>query len=618
MKKGIWIVLGLLAMGATVIAFKGDTYAGREILTAEQRSAAMAELEEQRERRQENIGRINDQVLMQALNREEFYLFHAMREDLYFDDQTYGLSYTGERFARVSDYENIQEFLQTYLNNFVAWYFVPEAQYFWITRPFSLPFAERIRYTEVVMDDDEVMPLPEIWRGQTGTAEIRYDSEKYIFRAEHNEDAAKPVALRGEFEAPLPEDVMQFEFNASDIGKTIQRGGYSVTLRRFTEFAYDVEIQTPDDESLPLRDDDIVGEAVSPAERYVSLRSEKHLQADYYAQKEAWLDDVIERAAQGEVTLQEVREEKRELEARLAVTEGTILHKAFAYLGSIESARVTILPRGTDESATRQPFEVPFYAIPSANSETSLDAMSDTVIEGPVYHHWAQERMDLTAEEMQRLIRIGYSTQDPEHPYFDYAETVYLNYPAVQSQLFMSPLDRYDAKSQAAIESVNFYDAEGKLIEIPEGDDVFTFTSEGFDYNPQYFSVWPARVTAKLPVLTAPNIIKQSYRSDELPEGMRLEGNRLIVDYGVFVPEEKLDRTRLSVPNLNYFFAKDAEKAYLKQVGEVAEINQEGHEPVHVFYYYGRPETIEIWYLGETKFVDYDMDVELRDPPLTE
>lgn len=612
MKKGFLAIIGVLAISTVAMAWNGEPYMEREILTPEQRAEALAELESQRGPRIERINSIDDEVVVSQLRKQETFLHLKRREDLFFDEESFNLSYTREQFRHVGDYQNLDEFLHTYIANFVAWHFVPEAQHFWITPPFFFPFEQEVRYTDVVMDDGEVKPLPDITRGQIETSEIRYDRQRFYFREQRSADDPKPVKLLAEIRATLPEELLQFEFSAADVGKTIKQGGYAVTLRNFTEFTYDVEIQVPDDQTLPLLDWDIIGEAISPSERHVSLLSEKFLHSDYYAQRVAWLDDITERALQGEVEHMDVRRERAALEERLAVVEGTTLQKAFSFLGAIDTARVNILPRAQGGPSTHQ-FEIPFYPRPRGDSDISV--VSDTVLEGPIYEQLTQERNDLTAQEMPRLIGISYQTNAPDHPHFNYTEKVHLNYPGVHSQLFINAFQRYRVDAQAAAETVQFYDANGQLIALPDRDDLYTFTTDSFDYNPQYFPAWPMRATATLPVLTAPNIVKQNYALDNLPEGIRLQGNRLTVDYNVFVPQEKLDRRGLNVPNFNYFFAKDETQAYLLQAGRLIEITQEDRQPIHVFYFFGRPQSIEIWYQGETEVVNYEMDVELRDPP---
>lgn len=607
-----FVLLGLaLGIGSATILWSGDAHTDREVLTMEQRSQALAELDEKRGPRIERIRKIKDDALSYELENVEFYLYNSMRSDLYFDQQTPALGYTQERFLRLHDYPSLQAMLDIYLNNFIALSVLPEGRRFAVRPGFEFPFDHTLRYTHVVLDDGEKKPLPDIAQGQIHTAEIRYTPDQYEFLQARAEGDALPVKVLAEFTTELPDDVIQFEFTSTDVGKTIEQGGYAVTLRRFTESSYDVDIEVPEEQALALRDWDIVGEAKAANERHVELRAEKKLRADYYAQQEAWLDDIIARALQEEVDLDAMKAEQAALHARLSEAEGGTLHKAYAFLGSIETARISILPRAQADNSSQHRIEIPVSKRPVGDFD--LDAVPEMPLEGPVYHHWPHEQADLTAEDMQRMIRVSYDTTDPDHPQWKHAEQVYLHYPSVQSKLFISAFERYQTREGA--DTVRFYDAAGELIELPDRDDLFRFSSEGFAYNPHYLPTWPARMTARLPVLTAPNPVKQSYPADDLPEGISLQGNRLMVDYEHFSPEERLNRNDLATSQLNRFFAKDDSQRYLRQFDDIIEVKRPGGEPIQVLYFYGQPTSVEIWYQGETEVVEFDMDIELRDPP---
>lgn len=609
-KKFVFIGLAL-GIGSATILWSGDAHTDREVLTMEQRSEALAELEKKREPRIEKIRRIEDDALSYELENIEFYLFNNIRNDLYFDDNTYGPIYRSERFFRLHDYADPQAMLDIYLNSFIGISMLPEGRRFVPSPPFRFPFDHSLRYTYVVMDDGEKMPLPDIARGQINTDDIRYTPDQFEFFNARSEEDTLPKKVLAEFTTELPGDVLQFQFNASDVGKTIEQGGYAVTLRSLTESTFDVDIEVPKDQAFPLRDWDIVGEAKAASGRYVELRTEKKLQADYYTRQEAWLDDVIERALRGEIDLDEMNAEHEALHQRLSHAEGANLHKAYSFLGSIETAQVSILPRARADNSSQHRIEIPMYKRPL--DDFGLDAVPEMPVEGPVYQHWPHEQADLTAKEMQRMIRVRYETKDPDHPLWHYSEQVYLNYPSVLSRLFISAFDRYQSREGA--ETVRFYDAEGELIELPDRDDLFRFSSEGFAYNPHYLPTWPVRMTARLPVLTAPNPVKHSYPADELPEGISLQGNRLMVDYERFTPEEKLNRRDLPTSQLNRFFVKDDSQRYLSQFADIIEVKRDDGEPIQVLYFYGQPTTVEIWYQGETEVVEFDMDLELRGPP---
>lgn len=637
-KKGILLLIGALSVGTVALGCSSsDSYSEREVLSMEQKEAALAELQQKRKERKEKIQTIEDKALFEALEGEEFIAHRNIYRTIKFDEKPtqyfyvepftasyigpLGRPYATDRFKRLKDYESPQQLLDLYRNNFVASTASRKGQWFEFREPFAFPFKSQLQFTQVVMDNGDVKALPDLLDWVARTDEIRYEPERFYFIEPRTEDDPQPVKLLGDVETELPKDVIQFEFQASEVGKTLEQRGYSVTLVKAGEFNYDIKIDVPDDQAMPLRDEDIIGEALSPTERELQLRMDTTLQPDYHERMGEWLDDIIERALRDEVDAETVRTEGNNLHDKLSVGEGRVLHKAFSFMGPVDTARVTLLPRKKTSDKVTHKIEIPIHFLgQQGNSdEIDLNALPDIGLEGPVYDARPKRRVDLTEEEIKRLIDIRYE-KSRHLPEYQHTERIYLKYPPVQSQLFISSSERYHFNSEPELQRmilthmVKFIDGEDERIELTgDKDEIFSFTTYGFAYTPEYMPESPARIKAIIPVLTAPDIVKKSYSADNLPDGVRLDDNRLVVDYSVFSPEETLDSTRLNTKLRNRIFAKNAEQKYLQPIENVIMLERENDEPVHVFYYYGQPESIELWYPGETKVVDFTLDVETRE-----
>lgn len=637
-KKGILLLIGALSAGVITLGCNSNgSYSAREVLSVEQKEAALAELQQKRKERKEKIQTIEDKALFEALEGEEFIAHRNIYRTIKFDEKPaqyfyvepfkasyigpLGRPYTADRFKRLKDYESPQKLLDIYRNNFVASTASREGQWFQVREPFAFPFRSQLQFTQVVMDNGDVKALPDLLDWVAQTDEIRYDPERFYFKEPRTEDDPQPVKLLGDVETELPKDVLQFEFKASEVGKTLEQRGYSVTLVKAGDFNYDIKIEVPDDQAMPLRDEDIIGEALSPTERELQLRMDTTLQSDYHERMGEWLDEIIERALRGEVDAETVRTEGNNLHDKLSVGEGSVLHKAFSFMGPVATARVTLLPRKKTRDKVTHKIEIPIHFLGQQDNsdEIDLSTLPDIDLDGPVYDERPKQRVDLTEEEMKQLIDIRYE-KSRHLPEYQHTERIYLKYPPVQSQLFISSSDRYhfnlEPKFKRVIltEMVKFFDDADETIELTrDKDEIFSFTTYGFAYTPEYMPESPARIKAHIPVLTAPDIVKKSYSADNLPDGMSLDDNRLVVDYSVFTPEETLDGTRLNTKLRNRIFAKNAEQKYLQPFENVILLEREDGEPVHVFYYYGQPESIELWYRGETKVVDFNLDVESRE-----
>ncbi|RUO33767.1 hypothetical protein [Aliidiomarina soli] len=638
-KKGILFLSALLVMAWIALMWSGNAYAEREVLTMEQREDAMAELEQKREQRREKIATIDDKDLVEALEAEEYVIYRNTRGSIQFDEEPTDYSYVdpirasfigplGQRFAanrfeRMEDYETPAALFEAYRSSFVVTTDSPQGQSFRLHEPFAFPFENQLQFTQLVMDDGEVKDLPDLLNWEARTAEIRYEPDEYYFLETRSENDAKPVKIIGEVAAELPLDVIQFEFQASDLGQTKSQRGYSVTLVQLNEFNYEIEVEIPDDQVMRFRDQDIVGEAMALNERELARQMSTWIQADYDDQMSDWIDDIIERALRGEVDADTVNNEGYEKFVELSVAQGTTLRKAFAFMGPIDVARVTLLPRAQTEEKVSHALEFPIHFVGRSQlaGELDLDTLPQINVQGTVYDQWSSLRTDLTAEDMQQLIDVRYQKVRPYSPGgYNHTEQLHLRYPKVQSDMFISRSERYafDQKSQEQRNllkgMVHFFNRAGEEIEqTRDKDELFSFTRSGLNYTPQYMPQWPTHLQATIPVITAPNIVKENYNADNLPAGMHLDDNRLTVDYEVFTPREELNGSLLETELRNRFFARDAEQRYIKGVSPVVVREREAGEPVHVFYFLGQPASIEIWYRGDIQDIDYEMDVELRE-----
>ncbi|WP_424924326.1 hypothetical protein [Alloalcanivorax xenomutans] len=87
----------------------------------------------------------------------------------------------------------------------------------------------------------------------------------------------------------------------------------------------------------------------------------------------------------------------------------------------------------------------------------------------------------------------------------------------------------------------------------------------------------------------------------------------IIIDRAVFGParnSEPSEKTHL-------FFAKSAGQRYLSKVTDLHFPRTEG-PGVDVIYYNGLPEIFEVWHRGDTKTVDYQVDLHLKEPAARE
>jgi len=568
--------------------------------------------------RYKKIKELSDKAVARFLWEQEQSNYSGMIELLAINSTPYEIEYSPSALARLGDYDNRQMMSDAFLDSLLA---VERNDYyeckrysdkhgFAFRKGFSFPFSHRLKFSELVLDDGETLRIPELTKGEMEIKDIIRRGDTYCVPALEQKNAAQPVAVKGEFYTELPDKLVQFELNANDVGKIQEKDGYRVTLVEMNDFSYVIEVDVETNQNLTLREQDILGEAKAVNGQYVRKRVTEQVPMKNYRKVELLLGELINRAEKDNLTETEAREALTGLNQRLT-EKGAPLYSAFAFHGPVDTAKVTILAGGEKRKKVETAVELPVYWFGSEASagQAGLDGLPTIKATLPIYNHRPEviaDYVDLNAKIMHEEIDIRQRniTHDPgiKHP-----NQVFLHYPTVQSDLFIPIFDRYGVPDA---ENVAFFDADGKPLEVADDkNSAFRFTVSRLEYDPSGFTAPPARLKAVIPVLTAPNIIKENYSKSELPKGVRLDGNKLIIDYAEFTPREIQDVSSRMQKRRNQVFTKDSQ-GYLAEIA-MQSITGEKREPVDIYYFYGEPESFEVWYQGETQTINFEFDIEL-------
>ncbi|PRY64098.1 hypothetical protein B0H98_1069 [Vreelandella songnenensis] len=558
---------------------------------------------ERHDARGSRLEEMQDQALAGLLWNESMeFIYEALGALALPAGPSYGNEYTEPRFARLNDYESPEALTDIYLKSHAVHFAVEHNhECLVVQEPFDYPFAKRLDWWEVAFDNGEVADLPDISPGPFSSQQGRYCIVDYPVDHE-----AEPVALKGEFFTQLPDNVVALEFSAEDIGSTKSASGIDVTLVDMSEYAYVIEVNEAQSDALPLRDHDIVGEAISANGRYVSRNSNRSEPLAYYLEFEVLLDDLVDRLAAGELDEEQIRQEIMAYREEWAQEEH-IHYKAFGFNGDVDTARVTLLARSEDAVEMRQEINASVFSRHALI--TDEDAVSSLLyFDRPVYddrYILDGARSDYDSDELQSLIEVRKEQRRREYLQdHEYGDRVFFDYPAVASDLFIDSLERYQKPGK---EGVRFFDAEGNRIALPaDHEQLYRFMVSRVEYNPDTFPEYPARLEVTLPVQTAPDIVKQRFSLEALPEGIEIEGNALIIDHASF----SFEAAGLESGTTSYFFAKDESERYLQEVTNTS-LPTESGEAREIYYFYGLPESIEIWQQGEIEVIKLKMDTDL-------
>lgn len=600
-------------------------------------------LEAINENRKAVLDGLEDKALAQLLWQEQHSNYFDMLNLIPFHMVPDQFQYTQPWLLRLEDYADLADLTDTYVQSLLAFtsYDHPQCMGysdhhgFKLSQGFEFPFRHYLDFPQMTFEDDRTLELPEVANQQRETADVVYTGESFCFKTPFTADDPQPLTVSGEFHADLPTALLEFEFTADDVGKTAEQRGYLVTLLEFENGRYVIEVDAKEGTPMSFGNRDILAEAVDAHGNYIASRATERAPTSHPQRIDEVLEELFQRAEQGTLDEDDARSELEALRDTLREEQGRKLFLGRAFSGIVDKARVTLMVYAEESESVSHELELPVHNFPHPLTvdDGNLDALPEIPPTAPVYSTREEHKLptvELDDALMQERIKTIQWHEEDEglDPNREHSGQIGWFYPPVQSDLFLKKEERAGALHVRG--TFEFYDSQGERVEAREPNEneseVVAFEyKEGdrgvgavyprrfgrLDYSPERFTEAPVRVKGTLPMLVAPNLIKDSFAQDELPAGMTLNGNQLVIDYAVFEPREVAEVRDDHTERRNQVFVKDGQ-GYLAEIMQDTYFNnQPRRTPVDVYYFHGQPETVEIWYKGSTTVVDYEFDFEL-------
>lgn len=646
----IYKVLGV----AVVSAMLSTGYAESKEAKQEERTVyeQIQQRDELHDARFEILKGLEDEELGRALYGQEMSNFQWMMDVFVFYAGIEKVEYTQPEFFHLNQYSDRDAMTEAYLQSLVAvnsWKHLSCMQYsneqgFTLKPGFEFPFRYGLTYTNMVFDNGDTLgfpeyaSFPEMANNREALGDIVDTREEFCFTEARDENSPRPVAVKGEFYAELPEQIITFELRAKDVGKTLERNGFLINVLEFGEDYYVVEISTEDgtDPAKLFGNEDVLAEAVTANGDYLAWRSTRRRPMSEVYQENDLLGEVIAKAEQGSVDIEAVKKEFDAWQKDNKAARAGKIYLGRAFNGQVDKGLLTLMVYGEESKKVERELELAVLDLPySRTYEIGQDDIPEVELTAPVYN----DRLPVTASctelteqeisDSMTLIHFpGYKFDDPKKQDVETPGVIRWFYPNVQSDVFIESGHRVAAFAMAGYP---FFDGNNepvgnaeiaelrksgnlKDVDLDSISESEKYKKHSIEYYPERFTTKPERFKTALPVLIAPNLTKESYAKDELPQGVSLKGNRLIIDYAEFEPRETIKRKAYEQERRrNEVFVKDS-KGYLKEIKRQSLLFAHGRNepPVDVYYFYGEPETFEIWYMGEVQLVDYDVDIDLN------
>lgn len=581
----------------------------------------------------------------------------------------HAFAYTQPALLHLHDYDDMTQMTEAYLASLSAITSRDHMlcagdsgkQGFVFKQGFEFPFRYSLSYHQMTLSNGDVWQMPAVSQRQKPSDPIINRGEVYCYQQLLAADDPQPVSVSAEFHGQLPDNVLEFEFTAADIGKTVKKGGYLVTLQAFAQSYYTVEITASDDKRRNFANVDVLAEAIDRHGEYIASSLTERQPPIREQKLEASLGDLIARAIQGTLDKASAEEELQALRERMQAEQEGKLYLSHAFHGVIDKALLTLQVYNDDNQGFVRELLLPvhnFANLPTAADAAMakrLQALPEMQVTLPIYDGRAELRTALvdldaakTQERIETLQLLRDTTNSPVIDFLrkdsqrrdpqregsltkEYPAEVSWFFPPVQSDIFFP---RRLRSGLFVLTKLDFYDKDGervadptlagdpKLIdfqndifgfEVRAGMKEFPFMVGRVQYRPDIFPRQPVRLKGVLPIAVALNPLKDSYTANELPAGITLKGNRLIVDYTVFKPRAMADVIDETVERQNVILVRD-NHGYLAEIKRETLYYDHRHPErgrVDSYYFYGKPERVEIWYKGEQEYVDYEFDIQL-------
>jgi hypothetical protein len=405
----------------------------------------------------------------------------------------------------------------------------------------------------------------------------------------------QPVSLQGTVEVIAPRRLYSFDLTKKDEGQTRTNDNLSVTLIKLGTNYAEVEFsnsapQAPEIGETPLNP--LIVQARDATGQFLSRSgsiNETAAQISFYQKQ---LAKMQQQKGWSEALEKQLDDEQRNFEKQQSHRYSKVY-----FNGPIETLEVSLLDFST-ATVTRKDLNLPVRRFDRNTTEKTIQPLNLPVV---VYDDQAPTWLKgaaLTEEQLKKGVNITQSVEDPSAARIEFNHLRSFN-----DELLGTSFNPGESP-------VSFFteDSRGKRdepIELPPQAYEVDPLRGSITYDLNLFPQTPAYVVGSIPLFLA-TIDKKALDAHQLPKGLELKGNTLVVDRKLF-PEQDWR-----------FFAKDDSGNYLKEILAVNHVaSADGPALFAVHYFYGQPTRLETYQRTDLATVPYGFEVKLDKADLT-
>ena len=554
---------------------------------------------------------IQDPKLKDAVAELGGSLLLLERAQLKLDSKPVETEYGEDVLAVLKHYPTPQALVDTYINGLIVLHKDSSSDYLTDLQPvfpfnFSIPaeflFPHGLEWQSVTLSNKRVIPFQPEWSETDPGIQLSPSSSNLTNPDDltvtypfidgldvENKNQPQPVSLQGKVEVIAPRRLHSFDLTKKDVGQTRTDDNLSVTLLTLTNNYAEIEYNN----SAPLAPEvgeppvnPVIVQARDSTGQFLSRSGSINQTAAQIAFYQKQLAKMQQQKAWSEAFEKQLEEEQRAFEKQQKN------HYSKVYFnGPIDRLEVSLLDFSA-ATVTRKDLNLPVLRF---DQHTTAKAIQPLTLPVVVYDDQAPTWLKgatLTEEQLKKSVSIRQSVDDPSAARIEFDHTRSFN-----DELLGTSFNPGDSP-------VTFFteDSSGKRdepIELPPEAYQIDPLRSIITYDLNLFAQTPAFAVGSMPLFLA-TVDKQTVDARQLPKGLELKGNALVVDLKLFPAQDWR------------FFAQNDSGNYLKEILSVVhDASAEGPALFGVHYFYGQPTRVETYQRTNLTTVQYGFEVKL-------
>jgi hypothetical protein len=533
------------------------------------------------------------------------------RAQLKLDSKPVVTEYGEDVLAVLKHYPTPQALVDTYINGLIVLHKDSSSDYLTDLQPvfpfnFDIPaaflFPHGLEWQSVTLSNKRVIAFQPEWSETDPGIQLSPSSSNLTNPDDltvtypfidgldvDNKHQPQPVSLQGKVEVIAPRRLYSFDLTKKDVGQTRTNDNLSVTLLKLTNNYAEIEFNNsaplaPEVGGTPLNP--LIVQAKDTTGQFLSRAGSINETAAQIAFFQQQLAKMQQQKAWSETFEKQLYEEQRAFEKQQKN------HYSKVYFnGPIETLEVSLLDFSA-ATVTRKDLDLPVRRFDQHTTDKTIQPLTLPVV---VYDDQAPTWLKgatLTEEQLKKSVSIRQAVEDPSAARIEFDHARSFN-----DELLGTSFNPGDSP-------VSFFteDSSGQRdepIELPPEAFQIDPLRGIITYDLNLFAQTPAYAVGSMPLFLA-TVDKQTLDAHQLPKGLELKGNALVVDLKLFPAQDWR------------FFARDDSGHYLKEILSVIhDASAEGPALFGVHYFYGQPTHLETYQRTDLTTVQYGFEVKL-------